>query len=282
MLEYAQGVINVLEKNIFDKLDLERMITASNREEAFKVLFDTDLAEEAIKEKDIEKILEKDLKDLKETLFKMLKDININLFYFLFLRFDALNLKIVFKENKNPDIDNEYVEKLMYQYSLEKGSIDERVDKAYLKIKLLLAKKTKGLPLDIVRFEIDVANLKNLIKDKKGFIKGGNLSYNDMLKLLGRKRGIISKGLEKFLEAFNLFLLIEDFEKTGSESDLEKGLEKFLAERVLQREREGGGMEKVVGFFTRKINAHSNIRLIFFQKDSGISIKEIENNLLPI
>ncbi len=300
MLEYATGVLDVLEKNIFDKQDMERMITASSKEEAFKVLFDTDLGETASKESRIEVILEKDLEGLKEILFKMLRDTKIELFYFLFLKFDALNLKIVLKEKEgisfnsslvpferlkmfsqdNSALGNKYVEKMARETFLLTGSIDERVDTACLKTKLLLAKKIKGLPLDITKFEIDIANLKNLIKEKHGFIEGGNLSHSDMLKLLGKKRGMISKGLEKFLEAFDLSLLIEDFEKTGSESDLEKGLEKFLSNRILQKEREGGGMEKVMGFFTRKINAHSNIRLIFFQKDSGI--ENIEKNLLPI
>jgi hypothetical protein len=279
MLEYAQGVLNVLEKNIFDKLDQDRMISASDKEEAFKILFDTDLPSE---EKDIEKMLKIDLDSLRINLFGILKDICPDLFYFLFLRFDALDLKIALKEDKEIEIENEYFQKLVEYSFLEEGTIDQRVDRAYLKTRLLIAKKIKSLPLDVIKFEIDVSNLKNLIKEKKGFLKGGNLCYSDMLKLLGRKSGIVSKGLEKFLETFNLSILIEEFEKTGSEADLEKNLEKFLSNRILQREREGGGIAKVMGFFTRKINAHSNIRLIFFQKDSGISIKEIENNLLPL
>jgi len=300
MLEYATGVLNVLEKSIFDKQDLERMISASNKEEAFKVLFDTDLGETASKENRIEIILEKDLESLKEILFKMLRDTKIELFYFLFLKFDALNLKVLLKEKEEPCfksslvsfeklrmflqdgsiIDNEYVDKMAKEALLAKGSIDERVDKAHLKTKLLLAKKIKGLPLDIVRFEIDIANLKNLIKRKESFLKGGNLSYSEMGKVLSGKMGMVSKGLERFLGAFELSFLIEEFEKTGSEADLEKGLEKFLSNRILKKEREGGGIEKVMGFFLRKVNAHSNIRLIFFQKDSGI--ENIENNLLPI
>jgi vacuolar-type H+-ATPase subunit C/Vma6 len=282
MLEYAQGVINVLEKSIFDKLDLQRMMSASDSKEAFKVLFDTDLGREAASEEKIESILQRDLENLKQSLFAMLKDVKIELFYFLFLRLDALDIKIALKEGKEPKPENEYAKRIIELSYSEQGSIDEKVDKAYLKVKLLLAKKVKGAALEIAKYETDIANLKNLIKNKEGFIKGGNLSCNDMLKLLGQKRGMISRGLEKFLESFDLSLIIEEFEKTGSESDLEKGLEKFLAKRVLQREREGGGVEKVMGFFFRKMNAHSNIRLIFFEKEAGLTQKEIENNLLPI
>jgi len=109
------------------------------------------------------------------------------------------------------------------------------------------------------------------------------LSQNDTLKILGKRKGLmISRGLERFLEAFDLSIIIKEFENTGSESDLEKGLEKFLAKRVFQREMQGGGMEKVIGFFFRKMNAQSNIKLILFQKDSGTPLKEIEKNLLPL
>lgn len=300
MLEYAAGVLNVLEKNILDKQDLERMVSASTREEAFEVLFDTDLGETASKENKLEVILEKDLENLKEILFKMLRDTKIELFYYLFLKFDALNLKVILKEKEQPcfkaslvsfeklkmflkenlNLDNQYIKEMAEKASLLEGSVDERVDRAYLETKLLLAKKIKGLPLDMVRFEIDITNLKSLIKQRNCFLEGGNLSFSELEKVLSGKIGMVSKGLERFLGEFELSLLIEDFERTGSEKDLEEGLERFLSNRVLRKEREGGGLEKVMGFFQRKINAHSNIRLIFFQKDAGI--RNIEKNLLPV
>ena len=102
----------MLEKNIFDKLDLQRMMTASDRQEAFKVLFDTDLAQIAAKEDNIEVILQKDLQGLKKILYQMLKDTNINLFYFLFLKLDALNLKIALKQDKEFDPSNKCVEEM--------------------------------------------------------------------------------------------------------------------------------------------------------------------------
>lgn len=303
MLEYATGVINVLEKNIFDKQDQERMLNSPNKEDAFKVLFDTDMAEFLEGEKDIEKIFENDLTKTKKVLFEMLKDTKEELFYFLFLRFDAHNLKVVLKEkdypflsfsivdfekikkNINGNMGNEYVEEMITWVisNLKKFSVDDAVDIALLKAKLKLAKKIKGLPLKIIKVEIDVANLKNFIKEKNIFLSGGNLSKGDVLRILGKEKGFTSKGLEIFLEIFNLSILIKDFEKFGSEKVLEKDFEKFLAEKVLQKERESqGGIEKIMGFFYKKVNAHSNIRLILFQKDSGVSLKEIEDNFLPI
>lgn len=303
MLEYAIGVINVLEKNIFDRQDQERMLNSPNKEEAFKVLFDTDMAEFLEGERDIENIFEKDLLKTKKILFEILKDTKEELFYFLFLRFDAHNLKVILKERNYPfflfsivpfeklkkdmggDMGNQYVEQMISRslLNLKRFSVDEAVDMALLEIKLKLAKKIKGLPLEIVRIEIDIANLKNFIKNKSIFLGGGNLSKGDILKILGKEKGFTSKGLEVFLEVFNLSILIKDFEKLGSEKALEKALEKFLAEKVLQKEREEQeGIEKAMGFFYKKIDAHSNIRLILFQKDSGILLKEIEDNFLPI
>lgn len=100
MYELAAGVINVLEKKVFDKLDQERMLKAPDFDSAFEVLFDTDLGETAFNvslEKDIEKIIEEDLKKLKNKLSKILKE-EERLLWFLFLKFDALNLKIALKK----------------------------------------------------------------------------------------------------------------------------------------------------------------------------------------
>jgi len=313
MLEYATGLINVLEKNIFDHQDQERMINAPDRETAFKVLFDTDLAETSVKEKSIEKILERDSDSLKDFIYRTVRDEREELFWFLFLKFDVLNLKIALKEKFSEDfqsdfsfncsvvpfseiqkrvadskykVGNEHVES-MIEESLEKigkaSEIEEVVDEVFLKTRVKLAKKAGDLPLQIARLEIDISNLKNLIKEKDQFIEGGNLSQDDLRKLLDLEEGTISRGLEKFLEAFNLFLIIKDFRKDGSETYLEKRLEKFVSEEILKKERDrGSGIDKIVSYFYRKINIHSNIRLIFFAKESGLSIEELNNNILPI
>ena len=97
MLEFASGVINVLEKRVFDKLDQERMLKSPNRERAFAVLFDTDLGKIASAEKEVEKIIDQDISLLKNTLARLLQE-QEGLFWFLFLKFDALNLKVSLKK----------------------------------------------------------------------------------------------------------------------------------------------------------------------------------------
>ncbi len=315
MFEYALGVIDVLEKNIFDYNDQRRMISSPDRETAFKVLFDTDMAESSIKEKDIEEILEKDLISSREFILKTVQEEKIELFWFLFLRYDALNLKIALKErtineeysnsyfehsiinsleikkkledNKN-FIKNKYVDLMVEEAKnlLEKKEsfeIEEIVDIAYLETKLKIAEKIGSIPLEIIKLEIDIANLKNLIKKKDKFVQGGNLSEENLENLLDIERGTLSKGVEKFLESYNLSLALKDFKKTDSEAVLEKRLEKFLSQEIFKRERDkGSGIDKITAFFYRKINSHANIRLIFFAKESGLSIKELESNILPV
>lgn len=312
MLEYAVGLINILEKNIFDHQDQERMINAPDKESAFKVLFDTDLAEISVKEQNIEKILEKDLLSLKEFIHQMVRDEREELFWFLFLKFDALNLKIALKEkfsdgfksnfsfncsivpfpeiqrrvnDINHKVSNEYLESMIEEVleKIEKASeIEEAVDIAFLKIKARIAKKAGELPLQTVKLEIDIANLKNMIKEKETFIGNGNLTRPELKILLG-KGGAFSQNLDKFLEAYNLSLIISKFDKSNNEVELEKMLEVFLSEKILEKERNRGtGIDKVVSYFYRKINAHSNIRLIFFAKESSLSINEIKSNILPI
>ena len=315
MFEYALGVIDVLEKNVFDHADQKRMISVPDKEAAFKVLFDTDLAEASLKEKDIEKILEKDLAFLKDFILKTVKDEKIELFWFLFLKFDALNLKIAlkerFSENLYPEnyfehsiinhldlrkkidnnkyyIKNEYIDLMVEKSkSLLKAKkifrIEEIVDIAYLETKLKIAEKIGGLPLKIIKLEIDIANLKNLIKGKDKFVNGGNLSKENLINLLDIDKGEFSKNVEKFLETYGLSLILRDYKKTDSETKLEKQLEKFLSEEIFKTERDqSGGIDKIVAFFYRKINSQANIRLIFFAKENGLALEEVENNILPI
>jgi len=301
MLEYATGVINVKERDVFDHNDQERVINAPDREQAFKVLYDTDLAKNNIESKEIEKILESDTQNLKELISGLAKDENIWLFWFLFLKFDALNLKVALKNSDLPfkasivpfetiknrvadkrfKVENEYVESMIEEAT--GPDIEEAVDKAFLKTRLALAQKAGKLPLMIAEIEIDIANLKNMIKEKELFIEGGNLSKEELNILLGKGGGAFSQGLDKFLEGYSLSLILSEFQKDNDEVRLEKLLEVFLSEEILKKERDrGSGIDKIVSFFYRKINTQANIRLIFFAKESGISIQKLRSNLLPI
>ncbi|MBM4177478.1 hypothetical protein FJ208_01615, partial [Candidatus Gribaldobacteria bacterium] len=96
MLEFASAVINIWEKKIFSQQDQERMLKAPDEKAAFAVLFDTDLAGFAVKEKNFEILANKDIEETRRKLAAVLKEEPL-LLTLLFLKFDCLHLKIILK-----------------------------------------------------------------------------------------------------------------------------------------------------------------------------------------
>jgi vacuolar-type H+-ATPase subunit C/Vma6 len=321
MYEFASGVINVLERRIFDKLDQERMLKSPNRESAFEVLFDTDMAESANQNTNIEKIIENDMSQFKKTLLDLVKS-SPDLFSFLFFRFDALNLKIAFKKKLgNAEINAKYfpygivdVDKLEQRVAKQRVEINPivedvisrveskiladtqpssekiecMVDVAYFEVKLATSKKIDSFLQELTRTEIDVANIKNLLKaksqtERNAFIKGGNLQLEELEKLITLHEGEIFQDLKKFFEVFGLSLLIEKHGGEENQIVLENALHGFLTEKIYNKAKENGsGIAKVLTFFHKKMNSYANIRLIMFSKENDILPAEIEPILLPI
>ncbi|MBU1164307.1 V-type ATPase subunit [Patescibacteria group bacterium] len=94
---FATGKIRALEPHILDATDVERMVSAPDFETAFKVLNDTDYADNLL---DIQPINYRDaLRADYKQLYRMLKKIipDQNFFKFLYLKRDFLNLRILFK-----------------------------------------------------------------------------------------------------------------------------------------------------------------------------------------
>ena len=311
MYEFASGVINVLEKKIFDALDQERMLTSPDKKSAFEVLFDTDMGDIATKEKSIERIIEMDLTDFKKTLADILKKDN-TIFWLLFLRYDALNLKSVLKKIQNPESFsyglvpfeklsqkvsglrvevNPLVERMInkalidVREGMDSKAIETIVDKVYFEVKLETVTKIGGFILDITKMEIDIANVKAVIKSKDNpvFIKGGNFKKEELEKLVQLKEGEILQDLKKFFEVFGLSLLIEKYSGEENQTVLENALTGFVSQRVFDASRETScGIAKILAFFYKKMNSYVNIRLIMFSKENNISTAEIEPILLPI
>jgi len=166
MYEYATGLLRVLEKRILSQNDFERMSGAKTAAEAFKVLNDTDYADNLLnlKPEKYEKALKLDEKDLKK-LFKKIVE-NQKLLQFLFLKDDFLNLKLYFKKkfgkidanlrmnandaNKtdanprmNANIANKVVEKLKKLKKITPRKIDEICDLELYKERKNIAKKLR-------------------------------------------------------------------------------------------------------------------------------------------
>jgi len=307
MYEFASGVINVLEKKIFDALDQERMLKAPDKKSAFEVLFDTDMGDIATQEKNIERIIEIDLTDFKKTLSDILKKDN-TLFMLLFLRYDALNFKAVLKKTTesfsyglvpfeqleqkvngqrveiNPLVEK-MINSIQVTTEMDSKTIETIVDKAYFEVKLDTAKQFGGFLLDITKMEIDVANVKALLKstDNPVFIEGGNLVKQELEKLIHLQEGEILQDLKKFFEVFGLSLLIEKYSGEDNQVALENALNGFISEKIFEKSREtSAGRAKILAFFQKKMNSYANIRLIMFSKENSIPSAEIEPILLPI
>lgn len=210
------------------------------------------------------------------------------------LSFSALeDLVVCLLKKKNTDYFQEplvfeMISRALELLSLEgnksSSSIEAAVDKVFLESKLKYADKYPLLAR-YVRVEIDIANLKAVLKERNKieFIYGGNFDHEDMLKIANLKEGEVKPSLQRFLEAYGISLILEDFEKDHSETLLEVGLNRFLSNMAKEEERETGfGVAKVLSFFERKLNALNNIKLILFSKRVGLPVSEIEPLLLPI
>ncbi|MDP2951296.1 MAG: V-type ATPase subunit [bacterium] len=319
MLEFATSVINIWEKQALSQNDQERMLKAPDEKTALAVLFDTDLAPFLQTATDLEKISQADLNALKIKLSSVLQEEPL-LLQLLFLKFDALHLKQILKQSKEPIVfpianlpfavledlvnnllksknthqfENQEVIFEMVSCALRSLSSKENqtsklievvVDKAFLESKLKYSLKYPLLAR-YVKFEIDIANLKAVLKErgKVEFIYGGNFNHEDLLKIANLREGEVRQDLQRFLEAYDISLILEEFAKDHSETLLEVGLNSFLSNQVKEEERrEGFGVAKVLSFFERKLNALNNIKLILFSKRAGLPISEIEPLLLPI
>ncbi len=334
MYEFATGVIDVWEKRLLSGLDQERMLKAPNKESAFMVLFDTDFSEIIAGDSkiNIEDVFLQDLTTLKNKLTSVLDD-NGLLMSFLFLKFDALNIKDILKkyyfkeETKNfkpfdfsiepykkkeafltrilfndqkeasfsEKISNVFVDKLLKEIAkrieanlvessiVSSELIERTVDVAYFEVKRFLAKKEKAL-LEVVRLEIDMANLRSLLsKNSQIFLEGGNLSKAQIEGLASGKEEDLSNNLKKFLEGLEIGFLLEEMQGSNLDITTERKIDAYIAKKTFQKEKEkGSGIEKVLAFFQKKINSYTNIRLILFAKENGLGVEEIEKVLLPI
>lgn len=204
-MDYAflSGLIKYLEIKMLDYTDMERMVDTENADSAFRVFNDTDYADNIL---DVETInyqqaLDDDLKQVK-SLFE--KHVDKNLLKFLFVKYDAHNIKLFFKEkyskkdlyNAKSDLGMEDADKLRtYIQNLPnldgKNSpnldpeikniiiktmefigakpfphrIDYIVDKAYFRLLTILAKKIKSKYIkNFLKLQIDIVNLKIFVR----------------------------------------------------------------------------------------------------------------------
>jgi len=190
---YASAKIRTLEPAILDKTDIERMVDASDFLTAFKVLNDTDYADNLleVEPENYRLALDRDFSQLYDLLKSIIPD--SNLFKLIFLEHDLINLKLLFKakyfsqevdnllrENtvylpsrlkefifnqKDAGLDDE-IKNLINEAKKEIGEdnrpdfIDSILTKKYFALKLSLAEKIKNkFIFNLIKTEINNANL---------------------------------------------------------------------------------------------------------------------------
>lgn len=263
MYEFASGKLNVLEKNIFDKLDQERMLTSPNFKSAFEVLYDTDLAQGASKTNVLEKIFEQDFVNLKGLFSKILEEPKI--IFFLFLQFDRSNIKLALKKFAKKDIELPYI-----SWAVEKPQKIEQWASG------LCAEKFNNKKMDVAA-----------LPELNPWIKKMLFLTIKLLKKLEAKEIEIAADKAYFKVKWQIAGQIDSFLKNITKMETEKrsskNFQNIFSEKVFQKARETScGIEKVLSFFQRKLNAQHNIRLILFAKKNEIDTAEIENKLLII
>lgn len=250
MYEFATGVINVWEKRLLSGLDQERMLKAPDRKSAFIVLFDTDLGEliAGNPQKSIEDIFGEDLILLKKKLSIVLDDKEL-LISFLFLKFDAFNLKFAVKKYYCQVNEKSFkpFDFSISSYKLLEEFLRIALNKDFDKNKLFKIKLNtfaEKLVLATIKTlndqikneksvssqEIETAVDKAYFKVKKEMAKK-HKALMEMVKLeidMANLRSLLAKDRLLFLEGGNLSVLQVEKLAQKKEEDMGNNLKKFV------------------------------------------------------
>lgn len=208
---FATGKIRFLETKLLDANDIERMIDAPSLDSSFRVLYDTDYADNlsGLSVEDFEKAILEDLGQLKDLLVKIIPDKDF--LKLLLLEYDFFNLKVIFKgklfqkelnhlliklgffepadlkkivlgENKTDEYQEikEIIKEAdcFFSQQTEPYKIEFFFDKKYFILLQNLAKKTKNrFIINFINFKINLVNLRIFLR-----LKNSSLASPDFLK----------------------------------------------------------------------------------------------------
>jgi V/A-type H+/Na+-transporting ATPase subunit C len=184
-----------------------------------------------------------------------------------------------YSEKRDISILEYAIDKFYYENAMDKLSGDSYDDR---------------IILDMISTEIDVTNIKNVLKmirDKieieqaETFLIKGGITL-DIEKLLSMLRSGTLEGAMKFLDITPykfLSELHEDVFKREKISDFEKELEKYLVKRGISRFLgDPLSISVAVGYVWAKYNEITNIRIIARCKTADITEKEIREELIYV
>jgi len=200
---YASGKLKTLEPTILDNTDIERMVDAPDFKSAFKVLNDTDYADNLLEIADLD--YRDALRDDFDQLYRLLKNIipDKNVFAFLYSERDFLIIRYLIKikylnqleklddlsiqnsinnieslkayilEKKDNGLDPE-IKKIIdlaeqeAKQNPQPAEIDTNITKHYFKFQIRLAEKIKNKFISkLLKIQIDQANLLTYLRSKR-------------------------------------------------------------------------------------------------------------------
>ncbi len=307
---YLVSLLKSLKTEFLDSNDIERMIGAKGRDEAFKVLNDTAYAKHFAESKgarDFDLVLNESLLEVKNLILKIFsKKKKLDL---LWLKYDFLNIKSLIKaklskeeprlnslggidlsdlrkvileddKKKLPYNLNALIVEVLEQYNKEGNAqdIDFRLDRAYLNLFIQEIKKVKSKALDdFLRREIDLFNVKTYFRfqdqelEQEVFIPDGLIPLEKFRIKDGDK---LIEAITDFHERALLKSLKSGAEKEGVAS-LEREARKILLDLVSQMERRIMGVEPVFAFWQAKVLETKLIHRILTLKNAGVEPAEI-------
>ncbi|MDD5738828.1 MAG: V-type ATPase subunit [Candidatus Pacebacteria bacterium] len=296
MYEFATGVINVWEKKVLSNLDQERMLKSPDKASAFMVLFDTDFSEIIVtdSQKNIEDVILQDLVALKSKLTKVLDD-NELLASFLFLKFDALNIKDMLKRyffkqeikkfrpfecSLQPYAKEESFLKILLEGNNRDG-VTEKLSNIYVEQLILEAVKTisrykkdgQDIGSQIIEKSVDTAYFKI-----KTILAKREKSLGEMTRLemdLANLRNLLGNNNQDFLEGGNLTISQIKGLSIGKEEESSANLKRFLETLELGFLLEGTEGGAVDILLERKLDGYIAKKVFQKEKERGSGIEKV-------
>lgn len=316
--------VKVYETKLLDKAKFERMIDSDSAKEALKVLQETEYASvmgDVKRAEDYEEILSSELTRVYDNLYRICPD--TTLIKIMSLRYEYHNIKVLVKAKvANKDFSSMLinlgdtdVEKLKFAIenesyrdldSFKRKSVEEAIenfntnndpqnidliiDRYMFEEMMYLAKKIdESFVLKFVKCQIDLANIKTLLRVKKQqksreflqavLIKGGEVSIDTLVLMLNDSPENIANKLSYTRYGAILKEGIESYAKTGSVSLFEKLSDNFIMSMLKGAKIVTSGVEPIIAYIYAKENEIKLIRIIMVGKLNNISAEVIRERL---
>lgn len=316
LYQFLTGKIRVLERDLLNKTDIDRMVDAPDFESAFSALNDTDYANHLleVEPSQFKQALDAETKNVRDLMVQWIED--DALLEFMFLKFDAHNIKLYLKAKQNPlenavERADEFASAagLTDSASIKKTIVDEASDVVlHVTTQQLLTTVMEKLGSEPTGFEIDsvvdlvlyqlmeerMKKLKSRLIQRLFEIQQETAWVKTFVraKLLETPAAEIQKFLpDTFMKHYDLDLeqaaeqlpispmtreAFKNYIEYKRLWEFEKELEEAEIMIIRDAKYATSGPTPAVGYYYAKENAVRNLRLILTAKMNGIPAEEIK------